>query len=206
VWLRSGVTLGSSGQRVSIGWSGGDIGPSGIASYDVARSIDGGPYHGIAGGVKTPWILWGVTAGHAYRYEVRARDRAGNVGYWKPGPTFRASLAQQNSSLVTFSGPSRAAVSSKDSGGSLRYLLAGSSATLRTTARSLSFVTTRAPGRGRVAIYVDGVHQATIDLSAGSAIHRYVAFSKTWYDTGSHTIKVVAVGGRVDVDAFGIIR
>src|SRR6185503_5827432 len=108
-WLRSGVTLGSSGQRVSIGWSGGDIGPSGIASYDVARSIDGGPFHGIAGGVKTPWILWGVTAGHAYRYEVRARDRAGNVGYWKPGPTFRASLAQQNNSLVTFSGPSRAA-------------------------------------------------------------------------------------------------
>jgi len=57
-----------------------------------------------------------------------------------------------------------------------------------------------------VAVYVDGTYQATINLGAASATYRFVAFSKTWSSTGTHTIKVVAVGARVDVDAFGIIR
>ncbi|HTK45284.1 MAG TPA: N-acetylmuramoyl-L-alanine amidase [Patescibacteria group bacterium] len=204
-FLRSGVTLGT-GQRVLISWSGTDVGPSGIASYDVARSIDGGMFHTVASGVTTPPIFWGLTSGHAYRYEVRAHDKAGNVGYWRTGPTFRPSVAQQNNSLVTFVGPTTGVFSSHYSGGSERALAAGSSATLKATARSLSFVTAKGPGRGQVAIYVDGVHEATIDLAAASSTYRYVAFSRTWYSAGTHTIKVVAVGGRVDVDAFGIIR
>jgi hypothetical protein len=203
--LRANTTVGS-GQRIVLGWTGTDVGPSGIASYDVARSIDGGAFHTIAVGLASPALSWGVTAGHTYRYEVRARDKAGNVGYWTAGPTFRPILAQQNNSLVRFFGATRGTFSSHSSGGSQRTLFAGSSATLKVSARSLSFVTTRAPGRGRVAIYVDGVKQGTIDLDAASTTWRYVAFSKTWYSAGTHTIKVVAVGGRVDVDAFGIIR
>ena len=204
-WLRSGVTLGS-GQRVLIGWSGADVGPSGIASYDVARSTDGKAFNTVAIGVTTPAILVGLAAGHAYRYEVRAHDKAGNIGYWRAGPTFRPSVAQQNNSLVKFAGPTTGVFSAHYSGGSERALAAGSSATLKTTARSLSFVTAKGPGRGQVAIYIDGVRQATINLANAASTYRYVAFSKTWYSAGTHTIKVVAVGGRVDVDAFGIIR
>ena len=189
-----------------LGWNGSDVGPSGIAAYDVARSIDGQPFHLVASGVATPTLLAGLSAGHTYRYEVRARDKAGNIGYWTAGPTFRPSLAQQNSSFVKFYGPTKGTFSSHYSGGSERYLPAGSSATLKATVRSLSFVTAKGPGRGQVAVYVDGVHQATIDLGAATTTYRYVAFSKTWYSAGTHTIKVVAVGGRVDVDAFGIIR
>jgi hypothetical protein len=156
-------------------------------------------------------ISSGVASGHTYRYEVRARDRAGNVGAWKAGPTLRPALLQQTNSLVHFSGPSKTTYLNAFSGGSQRYLAAaGSSASLRTSARALSFVTTRGPGRGAVKIYVDGVYQTTIDLGDPTTTYRYVAFSKQWASAGVHTIKVVAVstpgGLRVDVDAFGVIR
>ena len=36
----------------------------------------------------------GLTPGHSYRFEVRATDRAGNVGAWVAGPTIRAALTQ----------------------------------------------------------------------------------------------------------------
>jgi len=211
VALRPDTTLGSGAQRVFVSWVGKDVGPSGVASYDVARSVDGKPFQMLMRGLTETGISSGVASGHTYRYEVRARDRAGNVGAWKAGPTLRPVLLQQTNSLVHFLGPSKTTFLNAFSGGSQRYLAAaGSSASLRTTARALSFVTTRGPGRGAVKIYVDGVYQTTIDLGDPTTTYRYVAFSKQWASAGVHTIKVVAVstsgGLRVDVDAFGVIR
>jgi hypothetical protein len=204
--LRAGVTLPAGSQALVLTWSAQDVGPSGIASYDVARSIDGSPFRLLTAGLSAPSMVTRVLAGHSYRFEVRARDRAGNVGAWMAGATMRPSLVQQTATAVRFAGSSKTVAGKHYSGGSQRSLAPGSSASLRTTARSLSFVTTRGPGRGQVAIYVDGTYQATVNLGAATATYRYVAFSRTWSSTGAHTIKVVAIGARVDVDAFGIIR
>jgi len=209
--LRTDTTLNGSGMRVAITWTGSDDGPSGIDSYDVARSIDGNPFHIIASGLTAPSLWWGVTPGHTYRFEVRARDRAGNVGGWKAGSTFRPVLVQQTSTLVSFLGPSSPGSHVSFSAGSERHLLdAGAAAVFQTRARSLSFVTTLGPNRGEVAIYVDGVFQTTIDLGAATTTYRAVVFRKTWATVGTHRIRVVAVGTpgreRVDVDAFGVIR
>jgi hypothetical protein len=209
--LRAGTTLGDGTLRVNLSWNGSDVGPSGIASYDVAKSENGKPFKVIAAGLASPTFGTAVTPGHTYRFEVRARDKAGNVGGWKAGPTLKPALVQQNSTLVRFSGPSSTTFLSGYSGGSARYLAAaGSYAYLKTSARSLSFVTTKGPGRGAVKIIVDGVYQTTIDLGAATTTFRYVAFSKTWSSVGTHWIRVVAVttagGTRVDVDGFGVIR
>ena len=204
--LRAGARLSGGAQVLAVTWTGQDVGPSGIAAYEVARSIDGNPFRVLSTSIGAPTISTLVLAGHSYRYRVRARDKAGNVGAWLTGATIRPSLLQQTATVVRFFGSSKTVASVHYSGGSQRSLAPGSSATLKTTARSLSFVTTKGPGRGLVAIYVDGVRQATIDLGAATATYRYVAFSKTWSSTGTHTIKVVAIGARVDVDAFGIIR
>ena len=71
-------------------------------------------------------------------------------------------------------------------------------------------MTTKAPGRGQVRIYIDGVFQTTLDLGAATTTYRYVAFAKTWSTVGTHRITVVAVGTpgrqRIDVDAFGVVR
>ena len=206
--LRSDTTLADGSLRATISWTGSDVGPSGIASYDVARSFDGGPFQVIAAGVTASSISWNVRTGHTYRFEVRARDKAGNVSAWTASPKLKPARIQQNSSLVRFSGPSKTTWLSAYSGGSQRYLAAaGASAVVTTSARSLSFVTTQGPGRGQVAIYVDGAYQTTIDLSAATTTYRYVAFSVRWSSVATHRLRVVAVGtDRVDVDAFGVIR
>ena len=212
VILRAGTTLGSGGGLpVTVSWSASDVGPAGIASYDVARSIDGRPFRMIATGVTGTSIGSGVTPGHTYRFEVRAHDKAGNVGFWKAGGKRKPALVQQTSGLVTFSGPSFTTTGSSYSGGSERYLAAaGSYGVIQTTARSLSFVTTKGPGRGEVKIYVDGVYKTTIDLWAATPTYRYVAYAMAWSTLGTHRLRVVAVGTpgreRVDVDAFGVLR
>jgi hypothetical protein len=206
--LRANTTLGDGTLPVAVSWTGSDVGPSGVASYDVARSFDGGPFHVIKAGITGSSINWTVRPGHTYRFEVRARDKAGNVGAWTSGVTLKPARIQQNSALVHFAGATTTTWSSAYSGGSERYLAAsGASAVLQTKARAMSFVTTRAPGRGRVAIYVDGALRATIDLDAATTTYRYVAYSIRWSSLGTHRIRVVSLGGgRVDVDAFGVIR
>jgi len=210
VSLRSGTTLNGSALRVQLTWSGSDAGPSGIKSYDVARSYDGKAYKTIGSGVTATSFNWSMSPGHTYQFRVRARDNAGNVGTWTTGPLLRPKLTQQTSTAVHFSGTTKTTTYSKYSGGSERYLgAAGASVTYTTTARSLSFVTTRSLIRGSARIYVDGVLVATVNMNASPTAYRWVAYSKTWSSAGTHTIKVVSVGSpvpRVDIDAFGVIR
>ena len=207
VSLRAVTTLKGAASRVAVGLAGTDTGPAGIDSYDVRRSYDGKAYETIATSVDGDSLGWSLTPGHTYRFQIRARDRAGNVGEWQAGPTLRPSLTQQGNDAVRWSGTTRSTSHASYSGGSQRYLgAAGASATYTTSARSLSFVTTKGASRGRARIYIDGVLQATVDLNAASTTYRFVAFSKTWSSVGTHTIKVVAVDSRVDVDAFGVIR
>jgi N-acetylmuramoyl-L-alanine amidase-like protein len=204
--LMSGVTLNGSSLRIRLDWFGSDVGPAGIARYDLARSVDGGPFSIIGTPTSNVAVAW-LSPWHDYRFEVRGRDKAGNVGAWKAGPTFRAKLIQQTKPKVVFSGSTRSAASAAYSGGSERQLLAaGSAARLTFVGRSVSFVSTRDTNRGSARIYIDGVFVTTIDLS-GSPAHRFVAFTKAWGSAGTHTIRVVAVGtGRVGVDAFGVLR
>lgn len=210
VSLRSGTTLSGSSVRVNLSWSGSDVGPAGIASYDVARSYDGAAFQTIGSALGGTSLAWGMVPGHTYRFEVRARDNAGNVGAWHAGASIKAALTQQTSSSVHFSGASISTSYSLYSGGSERYLATtGASASYTTTARSLSFVTTVSPSRGSALIYIDGVYQTTVNLNSPTTTYRFVAFSKTWSTVGTHTIKVVSAGApyaRVDVDAFGVVR
>jgi hypothetical protein len=210
VGLRSGTPLNGSSVRVNLAWAGGDVGPAGVASYDVARSYDGGPFQVIATGVTGTSIVPSLATGHTYRFEVRAHDKAGNVSAWRAGATLKPALTQQTSSAVHFSGPSVTTTSSLYSGGSERYLAAaGASASYTTTARSLSFVTTVGPSRGFARVYIDGVFKATLDLNNPTTTYRYVAYAARWASVGTHTIRIVSVGSpvaRIDVDAFGVIR
>ncbi|HSL97655.1 MAG TPA: N-acetylmuramoyl-L-alanine amidase [Candidatus Deferrimicrobiaceae bacterium] len=208
--LRSNLQIGTK-VAVRLSWTGSDVGPAGIASFEVARSRDGGAFKIIATGLSSAARKASLKPGHTYRFEVRARDKAGNVGPWKAGPTLRPKLFQQTKAAIVYRGTWRTGSSSAYSGGSVRFAkVAGAKAKLTTRARSLAFVTTRGPNRGAVKVYVDGSLAATIDLYAPTRTTRYVAFSKTWSSVGYHTIKIVVVGTagrpRVDVDAFEVLR
>ena len=208
--LRSGTVLNAGMERVTITWTGTDVGPAGVASYDVRRSRDENAYQTIATGLADPSLVWSVEPGHSYRFQVRARDKAGNVGAWATGPLLKPALVQQSSSGVLFQGSTTTTSYSKYSGGTQRYLgAAGASATWTTSARSLSFITTKGPNRGTAEIWIDGALAATVELTAETHTYQFVAFAKTWSSVGTHTVRIVSVGSpvpRVDIDAFGVIR
>lgn len=211
VRLRAPTTL-STAIPVTVSWTATDWSTgSGIASYDVARSVDGAAFSTISSGGTTASLAASETSGHSYRYEVRAHDHAGNVGYWTAGSTVKPTLLQQTSSSIAYHGAWTTVSSTSYSGGSLRYAsAAGASASLTTSARSLAFVTTRGPSRGAVKVYVDGVLKATIDLYAATLQARFVAYAATWSSVGTHSIRVVVVGTagrpRIDLDAFELLR
>ncbi len=200
-----------AGVLATLTWSARDVGGAGVASYDVARSRNGGPFSIIASGLTAASLAVSFQPGHGYRFRVRARDRAGNVGGWQAGATLRPVLVQQASGdmayreawkLVThpgFSGGSTA--STWTLGAVLRYTFTG---------RSVAWVTTRGPDRGAVRIYVDGRYVGTVDARAGSSGARFVAYSRTWSRVGTHSLRLVVVGTsgrpRVDVDAIEVLR
>ncbi|HEX8025355.1 MAG TPA: hypothetical protein VF484_04030, partial [Candidatus Limnocylindrales bacterium] len=76
VTLDLGTTVSGSTLRGALTWTGSDSG-SGIATYDVARSTDGGAFTTLSTSLTTASLAIGMTSGHTYRYEVRAHDKAG---------------------------------------------------------------------------------------------------------------------------------
>jgi hypothetical protein len=182
-----------------------------VASYDVARSIDGRPFRVIASGLASASLAVSLPPGHAYRFKVRARDRAGNVGGWQAGPALWPALVQQGSGALTYREAWRVVTHPGYSGGTTASTsVGGAVARYAFTGRSIAWVTTGGPDRGAVRIYVDGDYVATVDTRARSSIARFVAFSRTWSRVGTHTIRLVAVGTtsrpRVDLDAFEVLR
>ena len=212
--LRTGLQLegSSTSQRllIRVTWNGSDTG-SGIASYDVARSYDGAAYTTIASGTTATSLDWTMSPGHSYRFRVRARDRAGNVGAWATASAWTAALTQQTSTAVKYAGTWSTGSTAAYSGGTVKFATTpGASLSYAFNGRAIAWVTTRRATAGTVQVYVDGVLQATVDTYAASTTYRVVAFSKSWSSYGPHTIRLVVVGTasrpRADLDAFEVIR
>jgi hypothetical protein len=213
--LRSGVSLASislwTGLLATVGWGGTDSGGAGIGGWDVQRSLDGGAFTTIAAGLPTASLAMSLAPGHTYRFRVRARDRAGNVGAWVTGATTTPVLRQQTSTAITWKGSWATSAGTHYSGESARLATAaGASASYTFTGRSIAWVSTFAPDRGSAKVYVDGVLVATVSTYATTTSFRRVAFAKSWSTSGYHTLRIVVVGTaghpRVDVDALEVLR
>ena len=61
-------------------WKGSDGDGSGVASYDVYVSVDGGPLTLWKGDTTLTTATYPVTAGHAYGFAVRATNHVGTSG------------------------------------------------------------------------------------------------------------------------------
>jgi hypothetical protein len=211
--LRTGIPLEttSTSQRLlmRITWTGTDA-DSGIASYDVQRSYDGAAYATIASATTATSLDWTMTPGHTYKFRVRARDKAGNVGAWTTAYSWHAYLRQNSYASIGYTGTWATGANAQASGGSVKSSsTAGDTATLTFSGRGIGLVTTLGPNHGAVQVWVDGVLSATIDTYADADAPRQVVFSKGWSSYASHTIKLVVVGTPghplFDLDAFEVI-
>ncbi|HEX3429010.1 MAG TPA: hypothetical protein VHS36_09400, partial [Candidatus Limnocylindrales bacterium] len=202
------ATLGST-VPLRVAWAAATDPGSGVKSYLVERSDDGGPF--VASSTPATSVTQSIRVGHLVRYRVSAIDDAGNVGPPQYGATYRPLVYQQGSSTV-YRGTWGRQLATAFSGGSAKYATRfGRYVTFTaTSARSIAFVTTRARTRGAFRVYVDGHLRATV--SAWSAVTRYrqLIYQYSWGTPGTHRIRIYVLGTvrhpRVDVDAFVVLR
>ncbi|MEI7743309.1 MAG: choice-of-anchor Q domain-containing protein [Chloroflexota bacterium] len=212
VVLRTGASLTGSAIPVRVTWAAStdNVGGSGLAAtpYTLERREGTGPWVGVTTYAGTSADTT-VVAGKVTAFRVVARDVAGNPATGVASTARTYLLTQQTSAAVKYGGTWTKQSSALYSGGSLKYAkTAGRSASYTFTGRAIAFVTTRAAGRGKVVIFIDGIKVKTLDTT-GATAYRWLAWS--WGGTAkSHTIKIVVSGTagrpRVDLDAFVVIK
>ncbi|MEA2548494.1 MAG: hypothetical protein QOE42_1092 [Chloroflexota bacterium] len=204
--LVSNRLLGSTSVPVRVVWTASD--PSGVASDSLQRSVSGGTWSGVhlattAASSADSSLPIGTPTG----YQVRATDRLANTSDWLAGPLVKASVAQQISSAISWTGTWHGVTSTAASGGSLRYATSsGASAKYQFTGSSIAWVASRGTTRGKAKVYIDGVYATTVNLWASTGHSRAIVYARSWSTSGAHSIGIVVVGTaghpRVDVDAF----
>lgn len=204
---------GSTGTTVPVQltWTGSDRG-WGIASYRLQRSVNGGSWTTVAlPSARATTMALTLTNGKTYRFRVRATDKAGNVGSWDYGPTFKPTRRGDASSTIRYSASWRSVADPTAIGNAIHETgRAGAAARLTFTGRDIAWIAERGPGHGKAKVYIDGTYIATVDLEAGTAQPARLVFRRHWSTVGTHTIRIVGNGttGRpiISVDGFAILR
>jgi len=202
------ATLGST-VPIRVSWGAAPDIDSGITSYLVERSDDGGAFFGVS--IPGTSITQPLLFGHTVRYRITPTDVVGLVGPPTYSPTFYPVLTQSTSS-TTLTGTWGTTFNTGFSGGTARYSTrAGASATFTATfARSIAIVTTKAATRGSFRVYVDGIYRGTISTYSAVTRFRQLVYQFSWPTRGTHKVKIVVVGTagrpRVDLDAFVVLR
>ena len=172
---------------MSVSWTATDAG-SGVKSFDVKRSKDGGAYERIASAITAASLNTTMTPGHTYKFKVRGRDNAGQrqlVGRVldlarRPDPAddLRRDL---HGDLVE-----RVRLGVQRRQRQVRHRGRARARPTRSTAASVAWVTRLAPTSGAVQVYVDGVlvGHGRHDRRCHDS-ERVVAFSKSWSSYGS---------------------
>lgn len=151
------------------------------------------------------------TAGNTYRFQVRARDNAGNVGPWTVAAASILPFDDRSTS-VKYAG-TWTSVSASGTYLSTERLasIKGAKATFYAPMAALRVVTAKCATCGRFTVLVDGHAVATIDTYSATTRLRQLVYSRTISTTpGLHTV-VLVVGGtpgrpRVYLDALGALR
>jgi hypothetical protein len=201
--------LGTSVIPVQLSWTGTDSGGSGLSSYTLFQSTDGGAYAQVPlTTALTTSTTRSLDPGHTYRFVVGAVDGAGNRSAWAYGPSFAAAAYQEANSPIVFTGAwARVAWSSAYGGYESYTTTAGATAQLSFTGQNIAVVSPAFSTSGRANIYLDGSFFKTVDLYSANLLARKVVFAARWSAVGSHsiTVKVEGTSGRPRVDLDSLI-
>jgi hypothetical protein len=198
-------TVGATTTRTRISWSGTDPGGTGISSYTLQASVNGGAYSTVVLAMPTSTTAdRTLIDGKTYRYRVRATDRQGNVSAYVYGPSFVPARFQNSSSSVAYVGPWATKSSASALGGSIRVASSSSArASITRTVRDFAWVATKTPTSGSAQVWIDGALAATVNLRSTSTTYRQVVFQRHFSTLGSHRIEIRPVGGgQINLDAF----
>jgi hypothetical protein len=203
--LTTGASV-ASGAPVRLAWTASDA-TSGIARYDVQLQTDGRTWAALPSPGTAKSLARTLAPGHAYRFRVRATDMAGNMSAWVYGPTFPVRAYAESSGAVRYRGTWATSSSTSFWGGHAKPAsVAGSTASLTFTGRSIAWVSYAGSTRGMATVWVDGTKMATIDLAKLTAGGKRIAWQRTWASSATRTVTIRVTGTsgrpRVDVDGF----
>ena len=122
-------TSGATTANARIAWGGSDTG-TGIASYTLQVSVNGGSYSTITlSSAAATSSTRTLKVNSTYRLRVRATDKVGNVGSYAYGPTVKVVRFQNTSGSVHYAGSWKTSPNASALGGSHAYTsAAGASA------------------------------------------------------------------------------
>ncbi len=208
--------------RVSWAEAQDDMEGSGLASYLLQQSTNGGAFTNVA--LHPPTFaklrLDLAPGSNTYRLRVRANDKAGNSSAFKLGPAFKVKAFQESSAAIADTGAWTTAALNGAYGGSVQHASAsGRKVTINVPAgtKNVALISTRGPNRGKAQMCVDpgtDAHKClTFDLFSSVIEPRSMVKSWPIADPGrSHKIAITVLGQkrssstgtRVDVDAFAM--
>lgn len=204
ITFRSGTWVNSAPVRLS--WTATD-GAGPLKSQALERSRKGGAFsvysrpRATATGADVS-MERKVTTG----WRVKATDLAGNVGT-SSELTSRMVPTQAQATGVTRSagwkliGRSTAAASDL-----LMTRTAGATLTFPFTGRGVAVVAPQGQGLGRFKVRIDGKAAGIVDLTRKQTTARRLVWISDDLPAGPHTIRIVALDGRVELDAFLVLK
>jgi hypothetical protein len=207
VALKNKVGPVGSTVPVTVSWAGKDT-SSGVNHYTLYESKNGGSFSSL-GSVSGKSETVNLAPASTYKFEVTATDNAGNMSAAKAGNAYTLTLLQENASAITYSsGWTRQAVSGAN-GGDVDYAtVAGKTATLSFSGKSVAWMTTEGSNRGSASVSINGGTAKTVSTNASSTKPaEIVDVVKGKSGTNKLVIKVLGTSGkpRVDVDAFVVL-
>jgi hypothetical protein len=201
-------TSGSTTANARISWGATDTGGTGIATYAVQVSVNGGSYSTISSATTATSTTRVLKVNATYRFRARATDKGGNVGSYAYGPTFKVVRAQNNSSTVHYTGSWKTSSTSSALGGSHAYTsTAGSTVTYTGSLRNVAWIATRTTTSGSAQVWIDGVLAATLNLRSSSTGYKKLVYHRDFTTLATHTIQIRSIGGgRIYFDALTVLR
>jgi hypothetical protein len=183
--------------------------PAGIRQYELQRSLNGGPWETFDRNAATA-ASQQLAAG-TYEFRVRATSNDLTVA---TGPATTVVVRNVQETAATFTGAWTTSAGANFWDRSLRFASAATArATYQFTGTSIGVVGTRAAGRGRVEITIDGGAPTVVNLYNATAQFRRLVFVRNGLSAGQHTIVVRALNqrtapataNRVDLDGFVVL-
>jgi hypothetical protein len=204
--VTGGVVTPGGSVPVKFTWTGSDAG-TGIAHFDLWRSTDAAGYTRVRlpSPRGTSFLAW-LQPGHSYRHRTDAWDHGGNTSPMMVGTLDRLALYQSRHSTIRYSGSWKTVATAGSLGSGSTYSTdPGARATFSFSGREVAWVGARGTTGGRARVELDGQVIATLDLRRSGAQPRRILIAQA-SASGVHTLRITVLIGRVDVDAFLVVR
>ncbi len=205
--LVAGSTLGAKTLPIRVSWAAARDPESSVQRYALQDEYDLVITQGTSVTRSHPFARYGWGPNVRDDWQVGAYDDGGNSTFSAWSATLSPIVFEQSLSYTKYSSGWYTARSTAYSGGSAKYSTrSGAYASFRMSGRNFAWVSYKSSTRGKAKVYVDGVYRATITLKSSTSKARNLVYAINYGARGTHTIKVVVVSGRVDVDAFVVLR